>query len=660
MRSMLYPRLALTNLRNNKSTYLPYMLVGVVGIVTFYTMTALCMNEGLGDLPGGEVVTMMFSFGPPIIGLFCTILLFYTNSFLMKRRKKELGLYCVLGMEKRHIGLVMLWESVCTAAVCLALGLVASIVLGKLLFLVLLNLLHVESSIPFEISPMAMAVTAGLFLVIYLLTFLYNLVHVSLTDPIRLLHGGEMGEKEPKSSVLITVLGVLCLGGGYGVALMVPSPLQALALFFVAVILVIIGTFCLFTSGSIAFLKLLRRNKDFYYQPNHFISVSGMLYRMKQNAAGLASICILSTMVLITFSTTVCLYAGKNDMLNGLYPQDARVHISACTPEEEAALAAQLPVQSAASGVEVENMRAYRSRFYTMYRSGDVFCTPNTASLKDGLSQYSITALTQEEYEQIEGTSVVLSEGEVLVFFPGQPLNSRTITLNDWVFQVKEEVEDLSIHNKASVNITPNGYIILKDEQTLRELTEALTGKPYTYSDYEANFDLAGTRADQRLFEQNLLSSLEGQVGGISVRIKATMDYEWYSLYGSFLFLGIFCGSLFAMATVLIIYYKQVSEGYEDHDRFLIMQKVGMSRAEVRRTISAQVLLVFFLPLAVAVLHVAVAFPAVTKIMLAFGLSNQFLFFLCTAGSVLVFAVVYILVYRKTAKTYYRLVAADL
>ena len=236
LRSMLYPRLALTNLRNNKSTYLPYMLVGIVGIVTFYTMTALCMNEGLGDLPGGAVVTMMFSFGPPIIGLFCTILLFYTNSFLMKRRKKELGLYCVLGMEKRHIGLVMLWESVCTAAVCLALGLVASIVLGKLLFLVLLNLLHVESSIPFEISPMAMAVTAGLFLVIYLLTFLYNLVHVSLTDPIRLLHGGEMGEKEPKSSVLITVLGVLCLGGGYGVALMVPSPLQALALFFVCLL----------------------------------------------------------------------------------------------------------------------------------------------------------------------------------------------------------------------------------------------------------------------------------------------------------------------------------------------------------------------------------------------------------------------------------------
>ena len=298
MANALYPKLALTNLGKNKSTYFPYMLTSIVCIMTYYIMQSIAMNEGLMEVPGAAIAMTIFFLGTGIIAVFCIALMFYTNSFLIKRRKKELGLYCVLGMEKRHVALVLFFETLFTAIACLALGLVFGVLFSKLLFMALLYLLDFATPLAFSVSVPSLVTTVVLFACIYGATLLYNMVHIRLANPVELLHGGQKGEKEPKTSWLLTFAGLAALAGGYFIAVYFKSPLNALLLFFVAVFLVILGTFCLFTAGSIALLKALRRRRNFYYRPNNFIAVSGMMYRMKQNAAGLAAICILSTMVL--------------------------------------------------------------------------------------------------------------------------------------------------------------------------------------------------------------------------------------------------------------------------------------------------------------------------------------------------------------------------
>ena len=361
MKSMLYPKLAWQNLKNNRTTYFPYLLTCSVSVAMYYIMQSIAMNEGLLQVPGAAIALTIFFLGTVVVGVFCVALVFWTNSFLIKRRKKELGLYCVLGMERKHIAAMLLWETLYTAAICLVLGLGAGMLLSKLLFLGLLYMMDISTPIAFGIEPVAMLVTSVLFGIIFLCTLAYNLHHVRLAKPVELLRGGNVGEKEPRASWLLVVVGVLSLGWGYYIAVTVNEPLNALLLFFAAVLCVILGTFCLFTAGSIAFLKWLRRRKNFYYQPGHFISVSGMMYRMKQNAAGLAAICILFTMVLVTVSTTVCLYTGQSDMLRSLYPTDIRgsVTLEGGQNLEDVYQAVESAVQQ--SGSRVEQQFAWRA-----------------------------------------------------------------------------------------------------------------------------------------------------------------------------------------------------------------------------------------------------------------------------------------------------------
>ena len=360
MANALYPKLALTNLGKNKSTYFPYMLTSIVCIMTYYIMQSIAMNEGLMEVPGAAIAMTIFFLGTGIIAVFCIALMFYTNSFLIKRRKKELGLYCVLGMEKRHVALVLFFETLFTAIACLALGLVFGVLFSKLLFMALLYLLDFATPLAFSVSVPSLVTTVVLFACIYGATLLYNMVHIRLANPVELLHGGQKGEKEPKTSWLLTFAGLAALAGGYFIAVYFKSPLNALLLFFVAVFLVILGTFCLFTAGSIALLKALRRRRNFYYRPNNFIAVSGMMYRMKQNAAGLAAICILSTMVLVTISTTVSLYMGRNDMVTSMYPREI---CSNSTAAENAPAVQDAFAQSTrALGLEIKNPIAGRSR----------------------------------------------------------------------------------------------------------------------------------------------------------------------------------------------------------------------------------------------------------------------------------------------------------
>ena len=653
MKSMLYPKLAWQNLKNNRTTYFPYLLTCSVSVAMYYIMQSIAMNEGLLQVPGAAIALTIFFLGTVVVGVFCVALVFWTNSFLIKRRKKELGLYCVLGMERKHIAAMLLWETLYTAAICLVLGLGTGMLLSKLLFLGLLYMMDISTTIAFGLEPVAMLVTSVLFGIIFLCTLAYNLHHVRLAKPVELLRGGNVGEKEPRASWLLVVVGVLSLGWGYYIAVTVNEPLNALLLFFAAVLCVILGTFCLFTAGSIAFLKWLRRRKNFYYQPGHFISVSGMMYRMKQNAAGLAAICILFTMVLVTVSTTVCLYTGQSDMLRSLYPTDIRgsVTLEGGQNLEDVYQAVESAVQQ--SGSRVEQQFAWRAcssgNAVSMDENGVI--RANSASLN------TVQLIGVEDYNRAFGTHETLAENEALFkSTDGGPM-PQTVTFAGQTLAVRP-MEGLPEEVEQFYSTYGTYFLVVSSYEQAASLMQAFTGSEAGAPVVNLFLDVSGSPAQQQRACQSLITNTpEGMP--FNVNSRAASNEGWYGLYGSFLFLGLYLGIMFMMATVLIIYYKQISEGYDDHDRFVILQNVGMSKQEVKSTINKQILLVFFLPLLMAAVHMLFAFNIVANILMVFSMMNRGLFAVCCLCIFAVFSLVYLLVYKLTSRSYYRLVRAS-
>ncbi len=657
LNSFLYIRLAFKNLRKNANTYFPYAMTCVCSIITFYTMVAIVQNPGLQNMPGAGSVLAIMALGSIVIGIFSTILLFYTNSFLIKRRKREFGLYGVLGLEKKHIAAVLFFETFFIAIISLVLGLLGGILFGKLIFLLLLNLLSFTVAIPFFISVKAMSTTVLLFAGIFLLTLLTNLWNMHLANPIQLLQSKKQGEKEPKSSWVITLLGILTLSAGYYIAINIQSPLEALTMFFVAVILVIIGTYALFTSGSIAILKALRANKSFYYRPANFVSVSGMLYRMKQNAAGLASICILSTMVLVTIATTVSLYIGKDATLREQYPQDFTLRYDGDL-EEQMDVLSLVRQEAAAANIQISDEYAYRYYEATVKLDKNhmqFFTGPYTNDMP--ASAYFILL---EDYNRIANTTYSLDEQEILIFCNKKNYTESTLWIGDTEYQVKQNLTEFPSSKKEANAIEEIYYIVCNDITCLQQVSQALEGEPTKKESlqYVIAMNFMGADDDIIVMENAILEQIRLQEAGYSFSSLHFSKTDWYTTYGGFLFLGIFLGALFMMATVLIIYYKQISEGLDDHDRFAIMQQVGMSQQEVRKTIRKQILMVFFLPLIVAAIHISFAFKMLCKLLALFGLLNTHLILLCTCFTVLCFAIGYAFVYGMTAKSYYRLVEA--
>ena len=612
---------------------------------------------------------MMLFFGTIVIGIFSLIFLFYTNSFLIKRRKKELGLYNILGMEKKHIARVLTFEMLIVAVISLTLGLLGGMLLSKLLFLLLLNVLGIQTSIAFMVSVPMIVTTILLFGGIFLLTLLSNLLQVKLSNPINLLKGGQTGEKEPRSSIILTILGVLSMGGGYWIALTVKDPVTALSLFFLAVILVIIGTYCLFTSGSIAVLKLLRKNKRFYYKRKNFIPVSGMIYRMKQNAVGLANICILSTMVLVTVSTTVSLFVGQQDILDSRYPRDYAISVT--DSEENRQKVDELMHKHADdAGVNPVGVVRYRSFKLALYQQENSFLTdiPSDAQTSSALQHVvAVTFVPLEDYNQVANTSLALNDGEAMVYSSNLDFNLTSMTFGGKTVQVKEKLTAMPFAQFTPEMVSDNLYVVVKDLDTVKSIRDALVGKPdyiplFTIYNrdvaYNLEFDLNGRDNAIIGFAQSLEQDIRTTFKDTTRNVDSyhLKQDEFKSLYGGFFFLGIFLGLLFLMATVLIIYYKQISEGYDDHDRFDIMQKVGMSRQEVKQSIRRQILMVFFLPLVVAAIHLAAAMPVILKLLLMFGMTKTWLVLTCAGVTLLMFVVFYLLIYSLTAKAYYRLV----
>lgn len=660
----MYTKLAITNIKNNRQFYFPYLLTGIITVAMFYIMCALESNPGIQSMPGAKDLGLILRLGIGGIGIFAVIFLFYTNSFIIKRRKKELGIYNILGMEKRHIAKILSKEAFFTAIIAIGGGLVTGVLFHKLACMLLYRMIGFNGGITFSFSKKGVMITAILFAIVYLLTYIYDLFQVQLANPIELLQSGNKGEREPKTKAIMAVLGVLCLGTGYFIAITTKNPIKALTLFFVAVILVIIGTYLLFTAGSIALLKILRRNKGYYYQTKHFTSVSGMIYRMKQNAVGLANICILSTMVLVAVSTTVSLYVGIEDIMKERYPNEINIsaYYDTGAPAEDS-IAPIVEKSVKESGRKIRHEEDYLELYFAAIKDQGQYSLDKEKVKTAGDRVSGFVVLTREDCKKKYNEEIPeLAENEVALFTI-KKTDMDTLVLENRSYHVKEikQFQNTEDFETIADMMDEYYYVIVNDVQDMErlwQLQKDIYQENSSSISRQVRLDIDGDSEQKKECFENIKTALGPEQAKARILIdsrQSSLD-EFYQIYGGFLFLGLFLGILFLMITVLIIFYKQISEGYDDKERFSIMEKVGMSNDEVKATIRSQVRTVFFLPILMAAIHVGMAFPMIKRLLSLFGLSNTALFAGCMAGTILVFALIYLLVFLKTSKTYYKIV----
>lgn len=670
MHKGIFSRLAKQNIRNNKSTYIPYMITCIFCIAMIYMMEFLrdCPTLDQAVRQADEVRMIVFT-GEIVVEIFCIIFLIYSNSFLMKRRQKEIGLYNILGLERNHLGIVMFLETIITSIGSLAGGIAAGIIGSKLALLLLLKLLHIPSVLGFYISVKGIFTCLFMFGIVFLMILFLNLAKIHLSRPVELLRGNNTGEKEPAAKWLMALIGFICLGAGYYLAVTTESPIKAITIFLLAVILVMAGTYLLFTAGSIVILKFLRRRKSFYYRTGNFISISGMLYRMKQNAIGLASICILSTGVLLMISMTVSIYFGMNDIMLNRYPYDVDMSVTSISEEECQTAIAAFEKTIADNKVPVEKSVEEIYLDIVCSKNGDQILIKPTNTIRNSDSVLVLSLLNQAEYERLTGISANLNDGEIFAWYPSA-VQKDSVTVDETEFTVKKWLDknpltcgEDAVSDNAVLVVTNEDFKKFDEMRTemYKGVSSAPAGEDLTL---HLGLDITGSETDKIDFGTPVMEVVKDlkKNGGLSENSWITsgirqQEYEsYYADNGSLLFIGIFLGSLFLMGTAMIIYYKQISEGYEDQKRFEIMQKVGLSRREVRSSVRRQILMVFFLPLLMAMLHITMAFPMIRRMLLLFGMTNTKLFIGCTAGTVLIFAVVYGLIYLMTARSYYHIV----
>lgn len=695
----IYPGMAFSNIIKNRRVYLPYMIACTFTTAIYYIICSLGDNSSLTELWGGNIIRTYMGVGQLIVSIFAVIFLFYVNSFLLKRRQSEFGLYNILGMEKRHIAKIIAFETLYTYMAVAVCGTVFGILLDKLIYLILLKMLGAAVPMGFYISGSAIAKSLILTGAIFMLMLLNSIRLIHKARPVELLRSDSAGEREPKAKWALAVLGVILLGAGYYIAVTVKNPITAFMLFFAAVVLVIAGTYLLFTAGSIALLKLLRKNKNYYYKTKHFISISSMLYRMKRNAAGLANICILSTMVLVMVSATMFMYLGSNEMLRIRYPAEFVMTASVDDPGAPEA-ASLLDDAISKEGLAGKDAITYRdlsiNAFYDEKSGGfttdpDIYQSSSAVDMLDQISTFVFIPL--EDYNRCSGRHMKLdSDSDVLVYYTGSSAAldpaSDTITIDGQQFDIRHELDSMIRNSNIVASINGGCFIIVKDISVIEKILETsaeLSGDDQSFISFNYMTDIKGDPKENsdaigRVYDQVLaaISGLDADgstdQGGsadtdggngesattpgstISLQCRSVESVSYTADFTGLFFIGIFLGLLFLMATVLIMYYKQLTEGYEDRKRFEILQNVGTSHAEVRRSINSQILIVFFLPLVTAGIHVAFDFPFIFRVMTLMNLFDKKLFALCTAGCFLAFTVFYIVVYLLTSRLYYRIV----
>ena len=677
MKRGLYARLAWTGMVKNKRLYLPYGLSAAGMVLMFYILTGLSGSPVLEHMSGGGSSAIILRLGTVVIAVFALIFLFYTHSFLIRRREREFGLYNVLGMGKGSIARILLWETAITYGLTTGTGLLLGVVLYKLAELGMVRLLQVPVTYTLTVSVSSLLAAAALFAVIHTLILLNSLRQLHGVSAVALLRSESVGEKPPRAQWVLTAAGVVLLAGAYWLAVSIKEPLAALLWFFAAVLMVIAATYLLFISGSVTLCRALQRNKRYYYQPQHFVSVSSMAYRMKRNGAGLASVCILATMVLVMISSTTCLYVGQEDAVNARYPRDMDVAVYGRSdhPLDEAE-AEQLRqgVESTVFnfGGQTSNVATYREISVSgLPDGGDLRLGTAGASAADSTHVIHIYFVPLEEYNAVTGQSLTLEDGQVYVAALRTEFHSDTLSIDGGMTRHVMKREIPMLGGPSAADITPSLMVVVPDfEQFVPALQDYFMEKYRSYPTvvwhYAFDTDLPeNQQANVDGVTPNLKDALREYLGGVSsewgvsvsVESKAENRADFYGTYGGLFFLGIMLSIVFIFAAVAILYYKQLSEGYEDQSRFDIMQKVGMTKGDIRRSINSQLLTVFSLPLLMAGVHLCFAFPFIHKLLMLFNLDNRGLLIGTTAVSFAVFALLYALVYKLTGNAYYHIVA---
>ncbi|MBU0279049.1 FtsX-like permease family protein [Gemella sp. zg-1178] len=674
MTKLFYGKLAFNNIKNNKSLTLPYILSSMFMVTLFYIITSLRNNENIAKLRGASATKQLLTFGQVIVAIFITVFLFYTYSFLIKKRTKEMGLYSVLGMTKNQIIRVISLETLYTGFISTFFGLTLGIILDKLAYLSFLKLLGEEVKLGFNFSIKAISIIILLFSIIYLLIILKAIIKIKRINIIGLLKDNQRAEKEPKGRIILSLIALGLIGYGYYSAVTIETPLKALSVFFYAVLAVIIGTYLLFTSFSIFTLKILKNNKNYYYKTKNFISISNLLFRIKRNALGLANICILSTMVLVTLGSTSSLYFGTKDLINTSYPRDIMVEISTNSKANKNQLTKEIE-KIVAENKEIKKDQldyTYMAIAGAKTKEGIEFKEANYSDLSKALLTIYITL---EDYNKTNNTNISLADDEILFEDPRNKEEKSTFRANTIDFKVKARADKTIQAAKALANVTDTYYIVVKDRQVLEKIKqEAINklGEEYasrlTYNNLYA-FNIENKNNSEKL--ATALGQISKQVNRkefkfvedvgdnfqfIDIVNKETASKDIKGFVSSFYFIGIIISAIFIISQVVIMYYKQISEGYDDKDKFKIMQQVGLEEKEIKSSIKGQVLLIFFAPLLVAASHVIFVYPFIEKLLKLFSLTNTKIFLYAMGTTFIIFSVFYIIIYTVTSRTYYNII----
>lgn len=666
MNFLLYPKLALGGMRKNARLYVPYLLTSSGMVMMTYILAFLAFSPLTTIATGTSGTAMILNLGIFVVAGFAALFLFYTNSFLIRRREREFGLYSVLGMGKFNLALILLFEALFTAAISLVAGLLGGMLFSKIAEVGLLRLIGADFTYKLTVSPSALVFTVTIYLIIFGLILLRSVSRVGFRSAADLTKSENVGEKPPKGNIFLGIAGVLLLGFAYRLAVTIKDPVDALMLFFVAVLMVIAATYMIFISGSVVFCRLLQKNKGYYYNKRHFVSVSSMVYRMKRNGAGLASICILATMVLVMISSTTCLYFGFEDSLRSIYPREinATAHFESLDDMSEEATDR---LRAAAENTLTEE--GYTGQNFLEWRRASCSASlkrTNIVTKNEQDAQYiQLILVPLSDYNTAMGTNETLSDGETLVYSYRADFSGDSMTINGEPFSIRRILTDFFDAGEIKSNMTPSLLVVVPDffgtVDRLNTLADEIGAQRFTALFWYYGFDAPLSPEEGESFYGDIANELDGSVRFQSLwsRSREANREEFLSIYGGLFFIGLILSLIFTSAAVLIIYYKQLSEGYEDAARFEIMQKVGMTKRDIRASINSQLLTVFFLPLIFAGLHLGFAFPFVSKMLTLFNLTNMSQLIMTTALSFLVFAVLYVIVYKITSSAYYKIVSGN-
>ena len=648
-----YIRLAISNITKNKPVYFPFFLTNVLSVMVFFVMASIQKQEIIATLPGSYIFIQFLKIGVVLTGLFAGVFLLYTNQLLIRQRKKELGLYSIFGLEKKHITRILCYENLLLTATGLVTGTILGMCLGKMFFLILLKLLHLDSGLTFQFSTAALTQTAVCFSVIGILILLYNLFSVRKAKPVELLYADRKGDTYRSFVVLKALLGVLCLTGAYALIFTTPSPIDVIGRILPIAVLILAGTMFFFSSCSVVLLQALKRSDRYYYKPQNFIAVSGLIYRLKQNARGLSNICILSTVVMIISTTTLSLYVGQKEMLSLRFPMETKISVEAMEDEQDTL--PQLVHQTA----ELYGMIFDKEATYHLTYISGVYKDNTVSVYKPKIDTVSSTCgiylITLDDYNRIERTAEQLKADEVLAFSSSKNLGGSEIRFGNLKYRIKTELSQLAIQSKSALSSETRYFFVFPTQEDIDNILAELSPSENRFNrTYCMMFDVSGTQETNfNAALQNLITSNFSSVNFENV--KTTEQNDNYT-YGGFLFIGILLSLLFIIFLTLVIYYKQITEGHNDRYNFEVMQKVGLDRKEVSAIVHKEIRIMFFLPLLVAVVHLVFSLYAIAMLLATLGLTNILVLLLCAGVIALLFVLIYLVMYISTARIYCKIV----